>query len=470
MTDQASDPGSIEYGVAALRDLVVQNDLSEEQLLAILSGLNDDQLKDVRYDWKFWARPEQLPPPDGVKPWEVWLIKSGRGWGKGATGSNFVIERAKQQKGPMAIIGQTVGDVRSTMIQGVSGILHFSPPDFYPNYEPSKRTLTWPNGVKATTFSGDSPDQLRGANTQTAWVDELAKFRFPERLWEEFELGFRIGDPRVCVTTTPRPIKIIKQLEKDPGTIVVQRPTYDNLANLSSAYIRRIIRRYEGTRLAAQELYGITLDEFPGAMWQPSLLDDCRVSTCPPLRSIVVAIDPAEASDSRAKSDRSSNNEDSDLAEVGIIAAGLGDHDNHVYIIADATGFMSPGEWAKKAVDLYKSLGANVIVAERNKGGKMVEHTIHTEDSRVPVKLVWASQGKDIRAEPVAALYEQRRVHHVGYFGDLESQMCSFVPRDTIRTRLDRMDAMVYAVTHLLLYDEEMPHLPAARVRRWRRP
>lgn len=296
------------------------------------------------------------------------------------------------------------------------------------------------------------------------------KFQYPDRCWEEFELGFRIGDPRCIVTTTPRPIKIIKQLEKDPGTYLVQRPTYDNIANLSPAYIRRIIRRYEGTRLAAQELYGITLDEFPGALWNPTLLEDCRVKTCPPLRSIVVAIDPAEAIDNRFKNQSSVQGEESDLAEVGIVAAGLGDHDGHVYIIADATGFLSPGEWAARAVGLYKSLGANVIVAERNKGGKMVEHTIHTEDDRVPVKLVWASQGKDVRAEPVAALYEQRRVHHVGMFGDLESQMCSFVPHDQIKTRLDRMDAMVYAVTHLLLYDEEMPHLPGARVRRWRRP
>lgn len=442
----------------SMRRGLINQGYGAEEFYEILGKLPKPQLLKLKYDWSFWARPDQIPPPG---KWRHWMLRSGRGVGKTRSGAEWVIDRAKKKKGPIAIIGETAGDVRNTMVEGQSGVMSCAPPWFMPKYEPSKRRLTFPNGVIATTYSGDEPGQLRGPNTQTVWADELAKWKYCDEAFDNMELGLRIGEPRCIITTTPRPIPIIKRLGKDPDTVTTQVSTYVNIANLSEEYIRYVVRRYEGTRLARQELYGETLEEVAGALWSPDVIEDTRVKRCPMLRSIVVAIDPAEAAD-----ERTSEWEENDTAEVGIVAAGLGDYDSHGYVLADASGFWSPGEWARRAVQLYRSLGANYIVAERNKGGKMVEHTIHTVDDRIPVKLVWASQGKDVRAEPVSALYEQRRVHHVGLFGEMESQMCSFVPKDRIRTRLDRMDALVYSITQLMCYDEDMPHLAQARTNR----
>lgn len=401
----------------------------------ILDSLTPPQKQALLYHWPFWARPKQLPPPGD---WFCWFIRAGRGFGKTRTGAEWVRDCAwLEPKYPIALVGQTKADVRDTMVEvGESSILKISPPWFKPDYEPSKRRLTWPNGAIAIIYSGDEPDQLRGPQHGKAWVDELAKYKYPKETWDNLEMGLRLGDhPQVAVTTTPRPIPIIKQLLKDSGTVDVTGSSYENYHNLSPRYIARIILRYEGTTLGRQELHAAILDDNPRALWQRIRIEELRVTRTIELIRIVVAIDPQAS-------------QGEDAAETGIVVVGLG-RDEHCYVLDDLTISGSPDTWAKQAVTAYFKYKADRVIGEVNNGGDMVETTVRTVDKNVPFTQVRASRGKQTRAEPVAALYEQGKVHHVGQFAELEDQMCQWVPGD--EDSPDRMDALVWAVTELVL-------------------
>lgn len=422
--------------------------LDAEERQAFLQELKPEELAALEFDWPgFWARPAQLPPS---QTWKVWLILAGRGFGKSRAGAEQVRAWASVPKQRIALIGETAADVRDVMVEGESGIMACCPPWNQPRYEPSKRRLTWPNGSIATTYSGDAPEQLRGPQHHHAWCDELAKWKYPEDCWDNLELGLRLGtDPRAVVTTTPRPIPLLKQLLADPGTVVTRGSTYDNTVNLAPSFKERILARYEGTRLGRQELYAEILEDTVGALWSRQLLEDTRVRAVPALKRLVVGLDPG--------------------GDAGIVAVGLGE-DGHGYVLDDRSMSGSPAAWAGQAIALYHTLQANAIIAERNHGGEMVELTLRTQDAKVAVQTVWASQGKYARAEPVSALYEQKKVHHVGMFGPLEDELTNWVPGEGMPSP-NRLDALVWACTALMLGPGPAPMVGvggATQVSHWR--
>lgn len=389
--------------------------------------------------WRSKARPSQLPPPGD---WNGWMILAGRGFGKTRAGAGWVHELVETgQTGRIALVAATAADARDTLVEGVSGILNTAPPWSRPLYESSKRRLTWPNGAIATMFSSEEADRLRGPEHDALWADELAAWTDVQGTWDMAMFGLRLGKrPRWLVTTTPKPIKLLKELLAREGrdVVVTRGSTFENEANLASTFLAAVRARYEGTRLGRQELNAELLLDNPGALWQLDWLDRDRVRAAPELRRIVVAIDPAV-----------SNNEGSD--ETGIVVAGV-TRDNEGYVLEDLSGKYAPHEWAAKAIAAYRRHKADRILAEVNNGGAMVEATIRALDHRVSFKAVHASRGKVVRAEPIAALYEQRKVHHVGNFPTLEDQMCAFTSDfDRARTGYspDRVDALVWALTEL---------------------
>lgn len=330
------------------------------------------------------------------------------------------------------------------MVLGDSGILACHPKDFRPDWSPTNRRLTWPNGTEAWVYNATEPDQLRGPQHHAAWVDELAKFRYMGETWDQLQFGLRLGEhPRALVTTTPRPLPLIKRLMQDADTVVTRGATLDNQANLAVNTVKQLYERYGGTRLGRQELEGEILHDVPGALWNRDAIDASRVQEVPSdLERVYVAVDPAVSS-----------NENSD--EHGIVVVGFKrDKDGYArgYVLEDGTLRGQPEDWARRAVSLYRSWDADKIIAEKNQGGQMVESTIKAVDRSVPVKLVHASRGKVVRAEPISALYEQGRVHHVGRFDQLEDQMCLF-SIDNIRNisngSPDRVDALVWGLTEI---------------------
>jgi predicted phage terminase large subunit-like protein len=368
-------------------------------------------------------------------------LLAGRGFGKTRTGAEYVRAMVGMRRvRRVALVAPTAADARAVMVEGESGLLSIGPPDDRPDYEPSKHLLTWPNGAIATTFSADEPDRLRGPQHDLAWCDELAAWRYPQA-WDMLMFGLRLGtDPRVVVTTTPRPTKLIKALIADPKVVVTRGSTAENRKNLAPAFLDQIVRRYEGTRLGRQELEAEILEDVPGALWSHAIIDATRVAIAPQLTRIVVAIDPAAGS-----------GEHSD--ETGIVVAGK-NTDGHGYVLADLSGRYTPTEWARAAIAAYRAHSADRIVAEINTGGEMVEATIRIVDPTVSFAAVHASRGKVARAEPVAALYEQGRVHHLGALPRLEDQMCGFAhdfDRAVAGYSPDRVDALVWALTELLV-------------------
>ena len=421
--------------------------LSPKEREAVLAGFTSDQLKFLNYDWDFWARPKQkLPPGD----WMTWLILAGRGFGKSRTGAETIIrwqnpskktDNAATIKGykHFALIGQTTGDIRDTMLEGESGIITCAPPYNKPEYIASRRVVEWPNGAKAHLYSGDQPDQLRGPQHEKGWLDELVKFKYPEETWDMFELGLRLGNnPQCVITTTPKPFKLLKNLIDDEDVVVTSGSSYENVSNLSDSFMKRVIKKYEGTRLGRQELYAVVLDDVEGALWCQDVLERNRVNVYPSLSQVVVALDPSVTN--KDKSD-----------ECGIIVSGK-DNFGRCFIIEDASRKCTPKEWAQTAVNLYRKYQADYIVAEVNNGGDLVETVINLLDSSVPVKTVWATRDKYTRATPVAGAYEQDRVCHVGLFPQLEDELLEWEPGQPSPNRLD---AVVWAVTWLLLSEEE---------------
>lgn len=401
----------------------------------LFSRFKPEELLALQQDWKFWARPNQLPPAEfeaGEKV--IWLLLSGRGFGKTRTGAEWIRQRVKDGKAKrIALVAPTPADARDVMIRGQSGLLNIGSPQERPVYAPSNRRLTWPGGAEAIIYSGYEPDQLRGPQHDTSWCDELAVYKYGRELWDALMLTMRLGEPRVCVTTTPRPISLIKELVESPLVSLTRGSTYENLENLSPFY-SDIIARYEGTSLGEQELHARILDEMPGALWKRETLAKFRVSEPPPLVRIVIAIDPAATSKDESN-------------ETGIVAGGLGG-DGHGYLLGDLSGRFTPDGWGRRAVNAYHEFKADRIVAEINNGGEMVEFTLRTIDSKVAYKGVHASRGKQTRAEPIAALYEQGKIHHVGVFPELEDQLTCWVPGDESP---DRLDANVWLMTELML-------------------
>ncbi len=400
---------------------------------AFLQEMTESQRARLQWHWKFWARPNQLPPD---WDWFVWLIIAGRGFGKTRSGAEAVIDRQAQGlAGRIALVGETDDDVRKVMVEGEAGILACAPPWNKPRWNPSTRTIYWQNGAIATTYSAEKPGRLRGPAHDLAWCDELAKWQRMLETWDNLLFGLRQSeDPRVVVTTTPKPVALLKELLKDKQNAITRGTTYENEANLPSKFFTKIISRYEGTRIGRQELLAEMLDDVQGALWQRARIDADRVRETPDLSRIVVAIDPA-VSRNRTSS------------ETGIVGGGLG-VDGHGYMLGDESGRFTPDGWARLAIGLLDTLDGDRIVAEVNNGGDLVESTIRTVDSDVSYKSVHASRGKITRAEPVAALSEQHKIHHLGTFGILEDQLCSYTGEEASP---DRLDAYVWCFTELML-------------------
>ena len=369
--------------------------------------------------------------------WRAWVILAGRGWGKSRTGAEWVRAQVKAARaGRIALVARTAADVRDVIVEGESGILAISPKGERPTWEPSRRRLTWPSGAQATTYSADEPDQLRGPQHDLCWADELAAWRYPDA-WDQVRFGLRLGDhPRVVVTTTPRPTQIIRDLIAASDTVVTRGRTRDNAANLAPGVVTELERRYAGSRLGRQELDGEVLDDSAGALFRWAWIDATRVTKAPDLRRVVVAVDPATTS-----------GDESD--ETGIVVAGIG-YDGRGYVLADESGRYRPEEWARKVASAYATHKADAVIAEGNQGGEMIGAVLRAcGASTLPVRTVHAKRGKATRAEPVAVLYEQGRVSHVGAFARLEDQLTTWDPAST-RESPDRLDALVYAVTELM--------------------
>ncbi|HKW48288.1 MAG TPA: terminase family protein [Gemmatimonadaceae bacterium] len=429
-----------------------------ERKHALRAIKTDADFEALLYDWSFWARPQQLPPPGW--DWITWGIIAGRGAGKTRCAAEFV--RAEVESGRSLhpiLIGADAGDVRDVMVEGESGILAIAPRWSRPKYEPSKRRLTWPNGVVGHLFGAHDPDSLRGPQSDLIWCDEIAKWKYATQAWDNAVLGNRLGaHPRRVFTTTPKPIRLVRLLmgkdpsqrghPPDPSVVLAEAmSTYDNLGNLAPSFIQEILSKYEGTRLGRQELHGHLLEDIPGALWTLQMIEDARSFVVPAtFVRIVVAIDPAVTAHEESN-------------ETGIIVcakdeAGLG------WVLRDVSGRYTTDQWAAKAIEMYHHYHADRVVAEVNNGGDLVETVLRSKNADISYKSVNAARGKLTRAEPISALYERRMVRHYGEFPELEDQMTTYAP-DQIPTAEqkrkeksispDRMDAMVWGLSELML-------------------
>jgi phage terminase large subunit-like protein len=431
----------------SLREHIAQLPIAEQQ--SWLSQQSEDYVASLFFKpWWFIGRPEQFEPEG---KWNIWLIMSGRGWGKTRTGAEWLAERIlSTPKAPdgtgtqWAIIAPRFSDTKTVCVEGPSGLLNSlknrglqNETDFI--YNKSSYKITFKDGQIVHMFGADSPDSGRGLNLSGAWLDEVAAWPYPYETWTEgLAPALRIGErPRVVATTTPKPIKLLRDwVTRTDGSVHVTRgSTFDNAKNLSETALAELKARYEGTRTGRQELYGELLEQAEGALWQRYWIEDTRVTPdkVPPLYRIVVAIDPAVTS-----------GEDSD--ETGIVTAGVSS-DGHFYVLSDDTIRATPNEWGKRAIEAFRKHKADRIVAETNNGGDMVIMVLQQVDRNAPVTKVHATRGKRVRAEPISALYEQYRVHHVGAFPQLEDQMVMWTPESTESP--DRLDALVWALTEL---------------------
>jgi phage terminase large subunit-like protein len=371
------------------------------------------------------------------------MVLAGRGWGKTRVGSEHIRSRVeKGYNGRIHLIGPTAADVRDVMIEGETGLMNISPPWNMPDYEPSKRRLTWPNGAIAITFSAEQPERLRGPQCGLIWADEVGAWRYPET-WDMAMFGLRAGqEPEAVVTSTPRPTPLVRELLATEGVVVTKGSTYENRANLADVFFSTVIAKYEGTRLGQQEIHAELLEDTPGALWKLDDDIDAHRITYKEFKQlelvrIAVSIDPAVSATEKSN-------------ETGIIAGGI-DAKGEGYILADRSGVYSPLGWANKAIELFSRLKGDRIIAEVNNGGDLVEANLRAVNDRIPYTKIIASRGKRIRAEPIHALYEQGLVHHVGQFAKLEDQMTTWDAEDGSPSP-DRLDALVWLLTYLMLY------------------
>ena len=407
----------------------------------LLQGLNRRQFETYRADFVGFALPHQKPPAsaNSGEPWTTWLILGGRGAGKTRAGAEWVRSvAAADTRARIALIGETEHEVREVMVEGVSGLLAVHRSDERPEWIPTRGRVEWRDGAVAQVFSAENYERLRGPEFSAAWLDELAKWRHAEDTFDMLQFGLRLGGrPRQVVTTTPRPIALLKRIIDDPRTAVTHAGTRANARNLSPAFIDTVLARYHGTRLGRQEIDGEIIEERNDALWTRAGLESCRVAVAPALRRIVVAVDPPASAKRGADA-------------CGIVAAGRAD-DGTVYVIADETvAGLTPQGWAVKAVALWRRLQADTLIAESNQGGDMVRAVVHAVDPEIPVTAVHATRGKYLRANPVSQLYEQGRVKHAGTFPELEDEMCDFGLDGLSSGRSpDRLDALVWAVSAL---------------------
>jgi len=419
--------------------------LPEAERNTFIDSLSEDEAANLLFDWRgFHARPNQIAPGGD---WDIWMLLAGRGFGKTRTGAEWVKEEVENGNAKrIALIAETAADGRDVLVEGDSGILSVYPEKDRPLYEPSKRRITWKNGAIATLYNATEPDQLRGPQHDLAWSDELAKWKYARETWDQLQFGLRLGEnPRQIVTTTPRPIQVIKDILAGlEGKVSVTRGnTMDNKSNLAGKFLDKIVKKYEGTRLGRQELNGEVLGGMPGAFWRLQDIDTYRIAEAPELARILVAVDPAVT-----------NTEESD--EHGIVVGGLlGDEG---FILEDASIKGTPLTWARRAITLHDKYGADGIVIEVNQGGDMVAQTLRSVREDLNIIEVRATRGKHVRAEPIAALYEQGRVHHVGNFAQLETQMtmtttAGYEGEDSP----DRLDAAVWLLTELFPDMIEVP-------------
>lgn len=394
------------------------------------------------------ARPEQLAPPGD---WDTWLLLAGRGFGKSRTGAEWTIEQALTMPGSRgALVAPTASDCRDIMVEGESGIIACALPGLA-HYEPSKRRITFANGSIVTLYSADEPDRLRGPQHHFGWLDELASWRHLQHAWDMLQMGMRLGEhPRICITTTPRPLPLIKQLLKDERTAVVRGSTYANIDNLAPSFKRAVLSKYEGTTLGRQELEAEILEDLPGALVSRSDIDRHRITTdqLPELLSIVIGMDPAGTGTGD---------------ETGLVVTAWG-ADQHHYVLADASAKRTPDAAARAAYELLEQHDAAFLVVERNQGQgwlaevlKRVWRDLHPgESTPAPFRPVWSSDGKRLRAQPVAMLYEQGRIHHVGAHPELEDQLTTWIPEESHHSP-DRIDALVHGITHHMKRDRATP-------------
>jgi phage terminase large subunit-like protein len=423
---------------AALKDW---STLSEPAQARVLAKLPPHWLDDFRSEFDTFAHDHQRPPrfANSGENWTTWLVLGGRGAGKTRAGAEWVRSIARADpKACIALIGETEHEAREVMVEGISGLLAVHRQDEQPQWVSSRRRLEWPNGAVAQTFSAEDPESLRGPQFSAAWCDELAKWRQAEATFDMLQFGLRLGErPRQVITTTPRPIALLKRLIADPHTAITRAGTAANAYNLAPAFLETVLSRYSGTQLGRQEIDGEIIEQRIDALWSRVQLELCRVEAVPPLTRIVVAIDPPGSVQKGA-------------GACGLVAAGL-DEDGTIYVLADESAAgLSPQAWAMKAIALWRRLRADALVAEVNFGGDMVRAVIGAADRSVPIMTVRATRGKYVRAEPVAQLYEQGRVKHVGAFPALEDEMCDFGLDGLSSGRSpDRLDALVWAITAL---------------------
>ncbi len=432
----------------SIRDLLVS--VGETEIEAFLDTLSPNALRSLPFLFEHWAHPEHQLAPGG--DWNTWVILGGRGAGKTRAGAEWVRTQV-EGSGPyepgrcrkVALLGSTYDQARDVMIFGESGILANSPPDRRPDWIATRRQLLWPNGAVAQCFSAADPEALRGPQFDCAWVDELAKWKQPERAWDMLQFALRLGDnPQQVVTTTPRNVGLLHDLLEADGTVQTSAPKDVNEGFLANGFLERVRARFGGTRMARQELDGELLFNFEGGMWTPLMLDTGRKPAPEDLDRIVVAVDPPVTSGKSAD-------------ECGIVVAGVRNSGApqtwEAYVLADGSlSGATPNEWAARALALFHDFKADRIVAEVNQGGDLVETILRQLDPMVPYRAVRASRGKLARAEPVAALYEQGRVHHGDQFGKLEDQMCQMTLQGFQGSGSpDRVDALVWALTDLMV-------------------
>lgn len=420
-----------------------------------LDGLSQGALRALPWVFDFWALEHQRPP-EGA--WRSWVILGGRGAGKTRAGAEWVRAQVEgsRPRDPgrarrVALVGETVDQAREVMVFGESGILACSPPDRRPRWESTRKRLVWPNGAEAQVFSAHEPESLRGPQFDAAWADELAKWRRGQEAWDMLQFALRLGDdPRACVTTTPRNVGVLKDLLRRSSTVTTHAPTEANRAHLAASFLDEVRARYEGTRLGRQELDGALLEEAEGALWTAETLERARLDAAPPLGRVVVAVDPPVTGHRR-----------SDACGIVVAALREGPGPARAVVLEDASvEGASPTAWAEAAVAAYRRHGADRIVAEVNQGGDLVETVIRQVDADVAFRAVRASRGKVVRAEPVAALYEQGRVSHLRGLGALEDQMARMTARGFEGPGSpDRVDALVWAITDLVLGAVAQPKL-----------
>lgn len=426
-----------------------------------LDALSKYDLHGLLYLFEFWALEHQVPPKGD---WRTWVILGGRGAGKTRAGSEWVRSMVegprKYDKGAasrLALIGETMDQAREVMVFGESGILACSPPDRRPEWIAGRNMLRWPNGATAQLFSAFNPEALRGPQFDAVWADELAKWPKAQETWDMMQFGLRLGNnPRACVTTTPRNVEILKDLLERDSTVQTHAPTWANAPYLAESFLEEVRERYAGTRLGQQELEGELLSDVEGALWSSEKIEAGRIDAVPVLDRIVVAVDPPAGA--KASSDECG------IVVVGAVTQGP-PRDWRAVVLEDASvQGASPNEWAAAAIDAMDRHSADRMVAEVNQGGAMVETIIRSVDDTVPFRAVHASKGKALRAEPVAALYEQDRVRHVRGLGALEDQMCQMTAQGFEgQGSPDRLDALVWAITDLILEPAKSFRAPRMR-------